>query len=95
MPVLGARRYVHYIALECIQGLAPALLYPPAPLEEVEHLLSTMDVPERSRAFLEGHPRCAVAGSLRWLATGWKYAVPVKLVGAPLLARYVVCVLEL
>lgn len=55
MPVLGAGRYMDYVAFGCVQRFAPALLYSPMPLEEVEHLLAGVDVPERSRTFGEGH----------------------------------------
>src|SRR5881409_4044461 len=93
MPVLGAGRYVRYVTLDCIRRLAPALLHPPASLEEVEHLLSTVGVPERSRAYLEGHP---IGGELAGLVGGNALEIcsAGEIVGRSLLARYVVRVLE-
>ena len=55
MPVLGARRYVRYVALDCIPRSATTLLHSPAALEKIERLLSNVSVPECSRSFLKGH----------------------------------------
>src|SRR5438874_13656497 len=89
MPVLGAWRYVRYVALDGIRRLAPARLHPPTPLKEVEHLLSAMNVPERSRAFLEGH---SIGGELAVLDIGYGLEIcsAGEIVGRSLLARYVI-----
>ena len=93
MPVLGARRYVRYVTFDCIQRLAPTCLHPPTPFEEVKHLLSAMDVPERSRAFLEGHP---IGAELAGFVGGYGLEIcsAGEIIGRSLLARYVVRVLE-
>src|SRR5690242_12577969 len=94
MPVLGARRYVGYVAFDCIKRTAPPLLHPPSAFEEVEHLLSTMDVPEGSRPFRESDAR---GGELAGLVGGYGLEVrrPGEVIGRSFLALYVVRVLEM
>ena len=43
-PVLSTFPYVHNVPLDCIHRLIPKHLHPP--VEEVEHLLSTMGLPD-------------------------------------------------
>jgi hypothetical protein len=94
MPVLGAGRYMRYIALDSVRRPALAHLDPPAPLEEVERLLPAMDVPERPRAFLKGH---SIGTELAGLVSG--YALEIcgarEIVGRSLLARNVISALEI
>jgi hypothetical protein len=93
MPVLNSWWYVHDVTLNRIQCLAAAHLHPPAPLQEVEHLLSTMDVPERPRSFLEGHtPDEQLAG----LVGGYRLDISsiCEIVGRSLLSLYIVHVFE-
>jgi hypothetical protein len=55
MPVLGARQYACYVARARFRCPAPAHLHPPVTLQEVEHLLTAVGVPEGPCASLEGH----------------------------------------
>jgi hypothetical protein len=94
VPVLGARWYVRYVALDRVERLASALLHPPTPVEEEERLLSTMGVPERSRTFLEGHS-CGAQLAFLVSSYGLEICSAGEIIGRSLLARYVVSMLEL
>ena len=76
--------------MACCRAPAPSR----APFEEVEHLLSTVNVPVRSRSLLESDPCCA---QLAIFISGYRLEVcsAGEVISCPIVPLYVIDVPEI